>query len=86
LGDYTTWRNHLGQAFVLPNEVAAPLGQVTAADFDAWKAAFGNTSGSGAGGGGGAAAVGVPEPGTLLLVCFGLAGMMVRRRTSSDVL
>ena len=82
--DYTTWRNRLGQAFALPNEVAAPLGQVTAADFDAWKARFGNTSGAGAGGG--ELAVGVPEPGTLLLVCLGVFGFVGRRRKQSPVL
>ena len=82
--DYTVWRDHLGQNFALTNEVAAPLGQVTSADYDAWKQRFGNTSGSGAGGG--AVAVGVPEPNTLLLVCLSVLGVLGSRRKYFNVL
>jgi alpha-glucosidase (family GH31 glycosyl hydrolase) len=46
--DYTVWRDHLGQEFVLPNEDPANLdGIVTPADYDFWKSHFGDSSGSG---------------------------------------
>ena len=43
-GDYTVWRNHLGQTFQLDNEGddVSP-GMVTAADFDFWKLHFGES-------------------------------------------
>ena len=63
--DYTVWRNNLGQAVQLTNEVAGTTpGQVTPEDYVAWKARFGNTSGSG---GGSLAAGAVPEPAAWLL-------------------
>ena len=42
--DYTVWRDRLGEQFTLPNEdpMVTP-GQVTAEDYDAWKANFGMT-------------------------------------------
>jgi hypothetical protein len=81
LGDYTVWRNHLGQTFQLQNEVTGVTpGMVTAADFDAWKARFGNTSGSGAGGGVGANAV--PEPASCLLAALAALAMSIIRYRS----
>ena len=79
--DYTVWRNHLGQSFALMNEVAAPLGQVTSADYDAWKSRFGNTSGSGAGSGSVAGSA-VPEPTTWLMAMLaGIALAPMGRRS-----
>jgi hypothetical protein len=68
--DYTVWRNHLNSAFQLPNEVSGVTpGSVTAEDYDAWKARFGNSlAGSGLGGG----AVAAPEPTSLLLFAWAL--------------
>jgi hypothetical protein len=78
LGDYTTWRNHLGEAFQLDNEgTGITPGMVTPEDFDVWKAHFNEP-----GAGGGGVASGVPEPGTILLAAAGLiAALGVRRRT-----
>jgi len=59
--DYTVWRDRLGTAFQLPNEVAGVTpGVVTAADFDAWKARFGDSLASGQG----VVLSAVPEPGS----------------------
>ena len=41
LGDYTTWRNHLGEEIALPNEGVTP-GMVTQEDFTEWKTNFGH--------------------------------------------
>ncbi len=58
--DYVVWRDHLGTNFQLPNEVSGTTpGSVTQEDYAAWRARFGNTSGSGSGLTGGS----VPEPG-----------------------
>lgn len=47
--DYVVWRDHLGTPFQLTNEVAGTSpGMVTSEDYTAWRARFGNTSGSGA--------------------------------------
>ena len=57
--DYTVWRDHFGQSYVLPNEVPAVTpGLVTAEDYNEWVARFGNSL-SGAGVGSSSA---VPEP------------------------
>jgi hypothetical protein len=63
--DYAIWRKNLSTNFQLPNEVAGTTpGQVTAEDYDAWRARFSNTSGSGS-----ALQVGsVPEPNCAVLV------------------
>jgi hypothetical protein len=46
--DYTVWRDHLGQTFQLPNEVADTTpGMVTADDYAAWVARFGSSTGAG---------------------------------------
>jgi hypothetical protein len=75
-GDYVLWRN----GGPLANEIDSP-GTVNGADYTAWRARFGNTSGSGAGSGIGAAAI--PEPTAVLLVAAGLGAclMTVRRRS-----
>jgi hypothetical protein len=63
--DYVVWRNNLSTAFPLPNEVSGVTpGNVTVEDYTAWKARFGNTSGSGAALG----LAAVPEPSVLPLL------------------
>ena len=39
--DYTVWRDHLGQAFPLPNRYRAITGNVSQSDYTAWKNNFG---------------------------------------------
>jgi hypothetical protein len=75
--DYTVWRNHLGQSFTLPNEVAGVTpNQVTQEDYTAWKTRFGNTSS-----GGGSLSVGlVPETGTAVLGALALTSLLFMRR------
>lgn len=71
--DYTVWRDNLGAAAgTLPNDVDG--GTIGAAQYDTWKASFGN-SGSGAG-------AAVPEPATLLVFLISLAGCVGLRRRS----
>jgi hypothetical protein len=59
--DYVVWRRALANGGTLLNETAS-IGTVDAADFDAWRANFGATSGAGAG------TSFVPEPGSALLL------------------
>jgi hypothetical protein len=71
--DYVLYR-HGGP---LANEVST-LGSVTAEDYDAWRARFGNTAGNGSGSSRGAAAV--PEPTGLLFVVVELTGCLITAR------
>ncbi len=75
--DYVVFRNNLGTAFQLQNEVSGVTpGQVTQEDYAAWRARFGNTSGSGSSLDGGQS---VPEPSLIgLVLCIGLL-LSVRR-------
>jgi hypothetical protein len=68
--DYVLWRN----GGPLANEVADP-GTVSAADYNEWKARFGNTAGSGAHAEFSAAAI--PEPSTVVYLVAGFAGLVV---------
>ena len=68
--DYTVWRDHLGQAFTLPNRDPTNSGNVNQQDYTFWKGRFGATSGAGALSGGA-----VPEPATGLLALLGLCGL-----------
>jgi formylglycine-generating enzyme required for sulfatase activity len=74
--DYVVWRDHLGTAFQLPNEVGGLTpGNVTPEDYDAWRARFGNISGAGS-------SAAVPEPGTMMLLSIAVAFEKLRRRRS----
>src|SRR5262249_47595655 len=64
--DYVTWRNGLGAAY-------------TQADYDAWRAHFGQTAGSGTGA---VAIENVPEPAVLLQTILAAAAAAKRRRRS----
>ena len=46
--DYTVWRDHLGQAFTLPNRDTNNSGNVNQQDYTFWKGRFGAISGAGA--------------------------------------
>ena len=74
-GDYALWR----KGGPLANEVDTP-GTVNAADYMAWRARFGNTSGSG----GGLAGSSVPEPGRfgLFVTAAGIAFSVLSGRHS----
>jgi hypothetical protein len=78
--DYSVWRDHLGQAFQLLNEGPDTPGEVTAEDYDFWKANFGLGSPGSASGGttGGPGSLSVPEPGSLVLL-LGAGGMLLLR-------
>jgi hypothetical protein len=64
--DYIVWRKGLGTTYFQ-------------ADYNTWRAHYGEVAGSGAGLGGGA----VPEPGTAILLCCGLLAFVARRRARS---
>lgn len=75
--DYVVWRNNNGTGFQLPNEVTGITpGQVTPEDYAAWRARFGNTSGSGSG----LVVANLPEPTSLVLVFVGCSLAFCRRR------
>jgi hypothetical protein len=64
--DYVAWRNSLGAAVTLPNEVSGVTpGSVTAEDYNAWRERFGSTAGTAASA---SVAGAVPEPATLALL------------------
>ena len=71
--DYILWRN----GGPLQNEVVTP-GSTTPEDYTAWRARFGNTSGSGSSLGDGTS---VPEPATMgTVLLLGILGLMHRRQ------
>ena len=68
--DYVVWRN----GGPLQNEVSGVTpGTVTAEDYDAWRARFGNVTGSGSG-------AAVPEPASVVLLLLGMAAIACGRR------
>jgi hypothetical protein len=70
--DYVLWRKGLGTTY-------------TQADYDVWRAHFGQTAGSGAGTSAGTSAFdAVPEPSTLFLVGMGLLVMGSGRRVAAS--
>ncbi|WP_425395372.1 LamG-like jellyroll fold domain-containing protein [Aeoliella sp.] len=73
LADYTVWRNNLGSNVELPNRDPANTGAIGAADYDSWKAHFGEGS-SALGASQSAQQSNVPEPATAVLLM--LAGLV----------
>jgi hypothetical protein len=71
--DYVLWRN----GGPLENEVEDP-GTPSAADYNAWRARFGNGSGGGAAL---SASAAVPEPATLVCLLIAVAGLLPCRPT-----
>ena len=72
--DYTVWRDNVGAPeWTLPNDVVG--GVIGQAQYDTWKANFGNSNG-----GGSVSNVPVPEPAALLLLMWGAAGWNLHRR------
>lgn len=72
--DYVVWRNNINTTNVLPNDPTG--GTIGPAQFNAWRAHFGATSGSGFGAG-----AAVPEPmAASLVVLAAAAGWLMRRR------
>jgi hypothetical protein len=64
--DYVVWRDTLGRSIHAGTGADGNFdGQITSADFDLWRAHFGETVASAS------ATAAVPEPSTLLLMCFG---------------
>jgi hypothetical protein len=74
--DYTVWRDKLGTAAVLPNRDPLNSGNVSTADYNSWKAHFGQL----AGGGGSLGAATVPEPASMLMLAGGLLLAVAPRR------
>jgi hypothetical protein len=74
--DYVTWRKNSGTNNTLPNDggLGVPIGP---AHYNLWRNNFGNPPGAG---GGGLGASAVPEPATIVLLMFGLAALVGRRR------
>jgi hypothetical protein len=80
--DYTTWRDHLGQAFTLSGERpdAVSPGEVDQEDYAYWVSRFGATSNPGAASLGARA---VPEPASWLLAVVAGVWLSCRRQKAS---
>ena len=74
--DYTIWRNSLGQTGTGPVADGDGSSTIDLGDYDLWRAHFGQRAGSGSGASANAA---VPEPATLELLMFAVAGWCLRR-------
>ncbi len=72
--DYVVWRKNQGTTHTLPNDPTG--GTIGAAQYSQWRAHFGQSAGSGTGATANAA---VPEPATLVLVIFAMAGWCLGR-------
>lgn len=77
MADYVLYRDSVGQS-TLNNRGPGITGAVGQADYNFWRAHFGNTSGSGSGLGSAA----VPEPCSLVMAMFGIAYVASKRRRS----
>jgi hypothetical protein len=77
--DYTVWRDHLGQTFILTNEnpVGATPGVVDVEDYAFWKAHFGESAGSG--GGSSIESGAVPEPATWMMFVVAIMALFTRQ-------
>jgi hypothetical protein len=75
--DYVLWRKNNNTAVTLPND-ATP--GTSPADYDVWRAHFGQPPGSGSGANAHAA---VPEPATSVLLILATVGWCIRRRQHS---
>jgi hypothetical protein len=81
--DYILYRKYLGQSVTLPNDSTA--GTVTGADYDIWRAHFGQTVVGGASVAGLSEGA-VPEPASVLLVCFAACLASPRRRRPARII
>ncbi len=76
--DYVMWRKNAGTSNALPNNLIG--GAIGMAQYNQWRANFGNTA-PGAGSSTGATAnAAVPEPATMVLIVLALVGGCIRRR------
>jgi hypothetical protein len=80
--DYVVWRKNNNTAVTLPNDSTPGT---SPADYDVWRANFGQTTGSGSGATASSftnASSNVPEPASLLLLVIGCAaiGLLKHRR------
>ena len=73
--DYVVWRKNNNTSVPLPNDTTAGT---SPADYDVWRAHFGQTAGSGLPIGS-SSRVAVPEPATLVLLMLAAAGWCLRR-------
>ena len=72
--DYVLWRTNQGSSNVLTND---PIGgTIGTAQYNQWRAHFGQSAGSGASA---VATAAVPEPSTTVLLMFAAAGLCLRR-------
>jgi hypothetical protein len=71
--DYTVWRDHLNTSFTMFNDETP--GSVTPDDYTVWLNHFGESLGSGAL----ASAAAVPEPAGVVLACWALGILLMRR-------
>lgn len=77
--DYVVWRNNNNSATTLPNDLTAG---VTAADYDVWRAHFGQTAVSGMFANSYSSA---PEPTTLMLLTLASVGWALLRRYHPEI-
>ena len=72
--DYTVWRDNLGAANESAiNDNGNHLSGVDAADYDVWKAGFGQSAGAGAG------SSAVPEPATFVILLSAMLAALMQR-------
>src|SRR5262249_6411296 len=77
--DYVVWRKNQGTTNLLPNDLVG--GTIGTAQYNQWRAHFGQTAGSGASA---IANASVPEPATWVLAMLGsAAGIWIRRRANT---
>ena len=77
--DYVVWRKNNGTTNALPNDPTG--GTIGTAQYNQWRAHFGQTAGSGSGANANAA---VPEPTTLVQLMFAVASWCLRRVRAAE--